>query len=464
MRFSLLDEMQCSCGCRELQVDGVVTGEAALQPDDEAACGQYCGFVRRPRSEVKPEDCLRCRRLEVLQGVIRCDCGRNWQIVGGIPGFSRDLLSGGNGSGPRVIETDPAADPRWERFVTRHANGTIYHHPLWLQALEVEYSRRRINLACEGPNGRLLAILPLFYTRGLPFGTRGQITGRRLASLPRTPLGGPLSIDQDATVALLKTAVELARREPGVQIQLKTQSMEFDGLAPDLACTPWRHSYVLDLSGDPERPQCSNSLQRHRVKWAVNKAIKLGLAVREAETESELRAWYPLYLDTMRRNVVPPRPYRFFAALWKLLRPAGLMRLVLADRVEGGQSRTVAGSILVSYAHTASYIFTGSKKQDLLLHPNDLIQWHAIHEAARRGLHWYDFGEVPEDHQQLTLFKSKWGAEPIQLYRYYYPRPLVTAAPAPTRTGLLRSLAAAGWKHLPLSATAALGERIYSYL
>ena len=48
----------------------------------------------------------------------------------------------------RVIELDPQADPRWEAFVSIHAEGLIYHHPAWLQALEHEYGHRPVALAC----------------------------------------------------------------------------------------------------------------------------------------------------------------------------------------------------------------------------------------------------------------------------------------------------------------------------
>ena len=82
----------------------------------------------------------------------------------------------------------------------------------------------------------------------------------------------------------------------------------------------------------PELPPASfwNARRQHRVNWSVNKAVKLGLEVRDAETEIELAAWYKLYLLTMRHNAVPPRPYRLFKSVWSTLRPAGQMRLLLA--------------------------------------------------------------------------------------------------------------------------------------
>jgi lipid II:glycine glycyltransferase (peptidoglycan interpeptide bridge formation enzyme) len=199
---------------------------------------------------------------------------------------------------------------------------------------------------------------------------------------------------------------------------------------------------------------------RTRVKWAVNKAAKLGVVVRPAETKSELREWYGLYLDTMRRSTIPPRPYRFFCALWDILKPQGTMQLLIAER----QGRILAGSIFLKFGNTVSYAFNGSCRKDLSLRPNDAIQWHAINEACRNGCRSFDFGEVPEEHHELAHFKSKWGAKPTRLYRFSSSPPdgLSTAADYPR--GRAVSLAASAWRRLPIKATEWLGDRVYSYL
>jgi hypothetical protein len=364
----------------------------------------------------------------------------------------------------RVVETDPRTDPRWEPFVAAHPEGTIYHHPFWIAALEEESRQPGVHLACEDSAGRLTGILPLLYTRGLPLNFGDLLTGRRLSSLPRTPVAGPLSITREATTALIHAAIERGRKEPGYQLQLKTQSPQLDGLVEGLVHTPWRLSYLLELPDNPEEIRFGNSVTRHRIKWAVNKATKLGLQVRAAENESELRAWYHLYLHAMRRNAVPPRSYRFFRTLWDLLYPNNLMRLLLAERTEAGRRTLLAGSIFFLYGRTVSYAFTGSMKKDLYLHPNDIIQWRAIRDAAGEGFRWYDFGEVPQEHQELANFKRKWGSQPTQLYRYYYPASPKVASSGPTSVGCIRRVVTAHWHRLPLNTTAMLGDWIYRYL
>jgi hypothetical protein len=368
----------------------------------------------------------------------------------------------------RVVETDFWDDPRWDRFVSEHPQGSIYHHSLWLRALKEEFGQKSLSLACVDRKGDFQGILPLFYTRGLPFGLSHfgqQSVGRRLASLPRTPIAGPLALSTEATTALINAAVERARQEPGVQIQLKTLTGELDGLVQGLVRTPWRLSYVLQLSAASEQPfQINDSHNRARIKWAINKAARSGVYARQAETDTELAAWYMLYLDTMRRDAVPPRPFRFFVALWETLKPRGMMQLLLAEQQTAARRRIIAGSIFLMFGRTVSYAFNGSECRDLGLRPNDVIQWQAINDACKRGFRSFDFGEVPEGHDGLARFKRKWGAVPTPLYRYYYPPPQELESGVAESPGRLRLLAEAVWRRLPLKATAVIGDRLYGYL
>ena len=365
----------------------------------------------------------------------------------------------------RVIETDPQTDPRWTAFVFSHPEGSVYHHPAWLKVLWKEYRQEGFYLACESDAGQLLAVMPMMYTRGLPFNIGGPIAGQRLSSLPRTPLAGPLSTDNRATIAILKAALQQVWQHPGLQLQLKTQGPELDGLVEGIFCFPWRNSYVLKLPVSSQVPFRINEKQeRARIKWAVNKAAKHGVVVREAETESELRNWYGLYLETMRRNAVPPRPYRFFLALWEILKPQRMMQLLIAEHLKGAKKRVIAGSIFLMFGHSVSYAFNGSSRRDLSLRPNDAIQWRAINDACRNHYQWFDFGEAPEERHDLARFKSKWGAEPVRMYRYYSLPPNESEEFGDYSRGHAASLAESVWRRLPVKATEWIGNQIYSYL
>lgn len=367
----------------------------------------------------------------------------------------------------RAVETDPSADPRWDGFVRNHPGGLIYHSSLWLAALRNEFGQKALSLACVDEEGVFHGILPLLYTRGLPFGLSRigrHHTGRRLASLPRTPVAGPLSNSPEAEKALLLEAARRAEKLPGTTLQIKTLTHCLDGHPHGIKGTFWRNSYVLDLPGKAgSNVRFGNAKTHHKIAWAMKRALRTGVKVREAKNEADLASWYRLYLATMRRVVALSRPYLFFEQLWREIRPQGMMKLLLAEKAVGGADQMVAGSIFLSFGSTVHYAFTGCNALAFATHANDLLQWEAIHSAAQEGFRYYDFGEVVEQRPELARFKRKWCAKAVPLYRYNYPANDLcegSVAVESLSSRWVREL----WQFLPLVMTGSWGRRIYARL
>ncbi|HEX3641588.1 MAG TPA: hypothetical protein VHV10_09880, partial [Ktedonobacteraceae bacterium] len=194
-------------------------------------------------------------------------------------------------SSVRVIEIDPQTDPRWEVWLANvpDCQSPVYH-PGWLKVREDAYGYKPIHLACEDTNGQLVGILPLFYRRRMD-------TGRTLSSV----LTGPLANNDQTKAALVQAAVERARAEPGVQLRLKIMSNALDGLVEGMVGVPTYEVYQLAL---PERPDLLHL--KSSIKRPINMAAKLGVQIRQAQTEDELHAWYKLYLQTIRKFVSMP--------------------------------------------------------------------------------------------------------------------------------------------------------------
>lgn len=383
----------------------------------------------------------------------------------------------------RTLVLDYRVDPRWDDYVSLHPDALIYHHSSWLIALEQEYGQQCLSLACIDDGDHVRAAFPLFPTRGLPFAIGRHSTGRRLTSLPRTPTAGPLADNPTALAEIVRAAIQVAR-ERHLQLKIKAQNDHLESHVDGLQRLPWRPSYIEELPSSLEgetwkdfceklrlprncgsckgcrRLRFGNAKQQHRVNWAVNKAVKLGLEVREADTAQDLENWYQLYLQTMRHKAVPPRSYRFFKSLWSTLRPKSQMRLLLAEQKQDGKTSLVAGSIFLKFGQTVFYAFTGCPPQNFCLHPHDIIQIEAIRDACKNGFRWYDFGEVSEDNESLAQFKGKWGTQPKALFRYYYP----AGSHKTTSGSALTSSARKLWRVLPERATEAIGDWIYRYM
>lgn len=335
-----------------------------------------------------------------------------------------------------VIEVDPQTDLRWEALMANLPAGLIYH-PIWHKVMEEVYGYKPLHLACEDSTGRLVGILPLFRQRGL-----------RSGCILRTVSTGPLVCDEQANATLLQAAVEWTRARPGTRLHLKLISHMPDKLVDGLVGVPAYETYQLAL---PERLELLHL--DSAIKRAINKAIKSGVRVREAETEDELRAWYSLYLQTMRKLVVLPYPYRYYQVAWRRLRSRGLLRLLLAEQVGAGRRNLLGGILLLLYGQTVSFASGGWREQDQALRANDILHWQAIQDACAAGFRWYDLGIVDLDNQGLARYKRKWGAQPEIVYDYSYP---IVHAGISSRQDLsgnpVKQLVQAAWSHVPLKA------------
>ena len=346
----------------------------------------------------------------------------------------------------RVIEIDPQTDPRWEALMNSIPARPIYH-PAWLKVLEAVYGYKPVHLACEDATGQLVGILPLFYQRGW-----------RTGCILRSVFTGPLTSDDQAIAALVQAAVERTRAGSGVQLHLKIMSNAIDDQVEGMIGVPVYETYLLAL---PERADLIRL--DSAIKRAVNKATKSGVQVHEAQTERELRAWYELYLHTMRKFAALPYPYRYYKTAWRQLHSRGMVRVLLADHGEVGQRKLLGGIFLLQYGQTVSFVSAAWREEDQALRPNDVLHWRAIQDACTDGFRWYDFGDVELGNEGRARYKSKWGAKANMAYDYSYPAP---DGERSSDQGLSRyraqQLIQAAWQHLPINAVGLLSDWYYA--
>ena len=355
----------------------------------------------------------------------------------------------------RVV--DPITDPRWEAYAARHPDSVVFHRAAWLRVLGREYGRRPFGLVVEDDGGELRGALPLLETRGLPLGLGSTLSARRLSSLPRTPLAGPLA-DGDAAMARLVSEA-LALVPAGTSLQLKVAGPSLDAV-PGLTGRPWRLSYAVDLPEHVDDLRFGRSRHNNRLRGAVRRALSGGLTLRRAASWQDLRRWYRVYLETMRAHGVPPRRWRLFAAIWAELVPFGMADLLLVER----DGELLAGNVLVTDGRTVFFLFNGADRSRLHEGANDVLQLEAITRLTATGHRRYDLGEVVEGDEGLARFKRKWGAQPTRLHRYYAPAPTDPPEPGGGVAGALHDAATRAWARAPLSLTAAAGTAVYRFL
>ena len=352
----------------------------------------------------------------------------------------------------------------WDDFVIGHLDSTVYHLSDWLDILQKESHQQILKLVCKNEKGDIVGILPLQYTKGFPFRLGGVPGIKRLSSLPRTPIGGPLVLDEEISWSLIQKAIDLVKDNKKRFLQIKTFSPQLIPDSDALNKYLWREIYITEIPKYPEEIRFGDSRNHAAIKRAVKKALKNNVSFREADKIEELKEWYPLYLDTMRFHVTPARSYSFFKNLWEQLKPKGLMSLILAELKSHEDKIIIAGSVLFKFKGTITYAFNGSSRQHFELRPNDLLHWEAIHNGQREGFKYYDLGEVSKAHLSLAAYKKKWASAVKEIYHYYYPKPEELHSEEELDAGLSGNLKQKIWQSLPLKITGVIGEKVYKYL
>lgn len=151
---------------------------------------------------------------------------------------------------------------------------------------------------------------------------------------------------------------------------------------------------------------------KRNIRRDIRIAEKKGVTAVWCSDEDGYRAFYQLYLDSMRRNsAIPKYGWAFIDALRRHIGDGGHGGLFLAMK----DDRAVAGVMVVDSGDTSFYLMGGSTSADLKYCPNDLLIGEAIKRAASIGKSRFDFLPSGPGDTALMQFKAKWGAREVPL-------------------------------------------------
>lgn len=351
----------------------------------------------------------------------------------------------------RVVEVDPAMDPRWDAFVRASPVATFYHLGAWKRVLEQTYHFQPLYLAATDPNGSFEGILPLFIVQS-------PLTGRKIVSLPFSDISGPLASTDSALRLLLNRACDVADDQHAKYVQIRSARGDLRSIQPRLVVDTRYADFVLGLEEDPD-VLWSDPLMA-KVRGHVRKAVRSGVTVSRGETTRDLRAFYALHRRTTKKHGMPAQPFDYFLNLVRILAADCHVRLLLAHH----EGRTIAASIFIGFADQLSYVYNASEPTALSLGPNDLLLWEAIHWACQSGYRRFSFGKTSLDNRGLVTFKRGWGAEALPLHYYYYPEVDGLTSTAYRERSWKYRMITAIWRALPGPLTDRIGGVLYRHL
>jgi Acetyltransferase (GNAT) domain len=293
-----------------------------------------------------------------------------------------------------VREIDPIRDPAWLALADRHARGSAFHTPSWLEALKRTYGYDVVALTTS-PSGAELSDGIVFCR------ISSWLTGRRIVSLPFSDHCEPLVGGREELSCIL-TSVGHGWKSKGWKY-MEMRPIEGDlGTSPGLSASKTYCLHRLNLR--PSQDDLFRGFHKDCVQRKIRRAESEALTCEEGRSDDLLKRFYRLLVVTRRRQRLVPPPLAWFRNL------VDCMGEKLKIHVASKDSQPVAAILTLSHRATLTYKYSCSDRRFSSLGGTQLLLWHAIREAKRQGLTELDLGRSDWDNPGLIAFKDRWGA------------------------------------------------------
>jgi lipid II:glycine glycyltransferase (peptidoglycan interpeptide bridge formation enzyme) len=270
------------------------------------------------------------------------------------------------------------SDPVWDAFVAGTAGGHHVQTSLWAQVkASLGWQVERV-LVTVG--GRLVAGCQLLH-RALPFaGGLGYVS--------QGPL---LATDNPGLATLMLQALHdraRARRiaylavQPPHRAAAVVSCLTTGGFRPSWLQVAPTATVVLDLKPSLE---VLLAQMKRQTRQNIRRSEREGLTVREGSA-ADLPVFLALHRATGRRQKFEPYPERYFGVLWRILQPAGFVRLFMAEY----QGQPVSALLVVPFGETVIAKLLGWSGLHGAQRPNEAVFWAAIQWAKTAGYCQFD--------------------------------------------------------------------------
>lgn len=322
----------------------------------------------------------------------------------------------------------------WDDHLQRSPSAIIFQSSVWsLYYRRYTYRKPWYCVARDGV--QIVGLLLLF--EGViwpgPFADGGTFASLRpVAQRMLNGLGwsfGPVVLDEsrraEIVSAILQQVYVFAREQRLICAQQVTTPVGTDTTEQisvfrdaGYSAKKWA-TYVVDLTVPEE--QLWNNLKGGGVsRTPVRKAERMGVIVRLAESEQDLRRFYDIMNEHSRLNGIYQTQYERWALMAETLQQE--MKLFLAE--QDGQA--IAGAGVLCY-NGSGYLFRPVQAAycyEQKVYAGDLLQWTIIKWGHQQGMRFYDLAGVsplPTNAKERGIadFKAKWGGRYIEYYEYY---------------------------------------------
>lgn len=300
---------------------------------------------------------------------------------------------------------DPTADPRWQDFVERHPDSSVFHTVGWLDALARTYAYRPVAYTTS-PGGKEIR-------SGQPFcHIDSWVTGRRLVSVPFSDHAALLLEGQNDLQEMCSFLQEKVDRKACKYVEIRPLKSPSAGADP-FGGSKLFYSHRLSLKGDLDT--LFRSFHPSCVQRKVRRAEREKLDYTEGRSEKLVQQFYRLLLHSRRRYGLPPQPISWFRNLVACLGPN--LKIRLASR----NGTPICAILTLTHKKVIVYKYGCSDPKQHKLGGMALLFWKTIQDAKSNGFDELDMGRTDCDEPGLIAFKEHWGATRSLLTYSRYP-------------------------------------------
>lgn len=299
---------------------------------------------------------------------------------------------------------------RWVEFVENHPQSNIFHTPEMFRVFEqtkgfvpelwaVIDSQQGIQcLFIPIQNTVLGGVLQYFSTRAVSYGSVLCAQGA----------GG------GEAISLLLKAYNNEKK--GVLFTELRNQADLSDVQPSLNQNGFIYedhlNFIFDLTKSPDK-LWENI--RSNARRNIKKAERSDVSIEEMDDVRKLSDAYQILDQVYSRIQVPLPDFSMFEAGFELLRPKGMMKLLIAKLGD----EPIGTLALLIHRGTITYWYTGILREYASYRAGDLLVWYSLNFGSQAGYHKFDFGGggKPDEEYGVRNFKAKFGGELVNFGR-----------------------------------------------
>jgi len=286
----------------------------------------------------------------------------------------------------------------WDTIIQQCSNTTAFQSLAWRDALGSAFKQLTPVYLLIKEEDSVIGGIPAFVFQPIP--------GIRLwHSMPWNLFGGIYLMNSvDVNRETLVTSIETAAVKNGWCELRWTLTPEhtatYGGYFTKTGYECTHHfTHLLETSGDVD---ILWHAYNKRVRGAVRKAEKSGVAVTDTNSEEALSTFYEMYLRTVRQLGGTPKP----RSLMQVLLKKKVAKLAIATYC----GTIIAGLLYLRFNKTVTLWCEASVPAFLKYRPNNAIFHYIITQACHEKDEWVDFGASPPENKGLIAHKEQYRA------------------------------------------------------